>query len=51
MSSIYTGRGGNPKEASIYDSPTFGQDIRIHVNEAVGSASISPGGRDVVLAS
>lgn len=50
MSSIYTGRSGS-KEANIYDSPTFDQDLRIHVNEAVGSATISPSGRDVALAS
>ncbi|GAB7348104.1 hypothetical protein MBLNU459_g6127t2 [Dothideomycetes sp. NU459] len=50
MSSIYTSRSGG-KEANIYDSPTFDQDIRIHVNEAVGSATISPSGRDVALAS
>lgn len=50
MSSIYTARSGT-KEANIYDSPTFDQDIRIHVNEAVGSATISPSGRDVALAS
>ncbi|TIA44175.1 WD40 repeat-like protein, partial [Aureobasidium pullulans] len=43
------GRSG--KDTSIFDSPTFDKDLRIHVNQAVGSASISPGGRDVVLAS
>lgn len=49
MSSTHTARNG--KEMTIYDSPTFGQDFRIRVNEAVASASISPSGRDVVLAS
>ncbi|THY92764.1 WD40 repeat-like protein [Aureobasidium pullulans] len=49
MSSTITGRSG--KDTSIFDSPTFDKDLRIHVNQAVGSASISPGGRDVVLAS
>lgn len=43
--------GNASKIKSIYDSPTFDQDFRIHVNEAVGSASIAPNGRDVVLAS
>lgn len=51
MSSIHTARSGNSKEGNIFDSPTFGQDFRIHVNEAVGSATISPSGRDVALAS
>ena len=32
-------------------SGTFDKDISFHVDEAVGSASISPSGRDVVLAS
>jgi hypothetical protein len=49
MSSSITARSG--KDNSIFDSPTFDKDLRIHVNQAVGSASISPGGRDVVLAS
>lgn len=49
MSSSITARSG--KDTSIFDSPTFDKDLRIHVNQAVGSASISPGGRDVVLAS
>ena len=34
-----------------FHSPTFDKDGSFHVNEAVGAASISPGGRDVVLAS
>jgi len=37
--------------STIYESPTFEQDLRIHVDEAIGSASIAPSGRDVVLAS
>jgi hypothetical protein len=49
MSSTITARSG--KDTSIFDSPTFDKDLRIHVGQAVGSASISPGGRDVVLAS
>ncbi|KAJ9635375.1 hypothetical protein H2201_005797 [Coniosporium apollinis] len=36
---------------SAYESPTFDNDVSIRVNEAIGSASISPSGRDVVLAS
>lgn len=34
-----------------FQSTTFEKDISFHVDEAVGSASISPSGRDVVLAS
>lgn len=49
MSSIITARSG--KDTTVFDSPTFDKDLRIHVSQAVGSASISPGGRDVVLAS
>ncbi|KAF2454664.1 hypothetical protein BDY21DRAFT_290766 [Lineolata rhizophorae] len=37
--------------ASVFQSPTFDRDVSIRVNEAIGSASISPSGRDVVLAS
>ncbi|KAL4977874.1 hypothetical protein BDW66DRAFT_26499 [Aspergillus desertorum] len=37
--------------ASAYDSPTFGEDSSFHVDQPVGSMSISPCGRDVVLAS
>ncbi|EZF33420.1 RWD, RING finger and WD repeat-containing protein [Trichophyton mentagrophytes] len=37
--------------ASAYDSPTFGEDSSFHIDQAVGSMSISPCGRDVVLAS
>lgn len=33
------------------DSPTFGRDGSFHVKEAVGSASISPSGRDIALGS
>ncbi|KAF2153012.1 hypothetical protein K461DRAFT_225416 [Myriangium duriaei CBS 260.36] len=36
---------------SIFDSPTFEKDLQIHVDEPIGSATISPGGRDVALAS
>ncbi|KAF2083239.1 WD40 repeat-like protein, partial [Saccharata proteae CBS 121410] len=36
---------------SPFDSPTFERDASIRVNEPVGSASISPSNRDVVLAS
>ena len=34
-----------------YDSPTFGKDGSFTLDKPVGSASISPCGRDVVLAS
>ena len=37
--------------ASAFDSPTFDQDGSFRLDKPVGSASISPCGRDVVLAS
>ncbi|KAE8349933.1 hypothetical protein BDV28DRAFT_51003 [Aspergillus coremiiformis] len=37
--------------ASASESPTFGEDSSFHVEQPVGSMSISPCGRDVVLAS
>ncbi|KAL4989467.1 hypothetical protein BDW68DRAFT_70707 [Aspergillus falconensis] len=37
--------------ASAFDSPTFAEDSSFHVDQPVGSMSISPCGRDVVLAS
>ncbi|KAF2404279.1 hypothetical protein EJ06DRAFT_195094 [Trichodelitschia bisporula] len=43
------GQGEEPRSA--FQSSTFDRDVQIRVNEAVGSASISPAGRDVVLAS
>ena len=36
---------------SAFDSPTFGQDGSFQVDKPVGSATISPCGRDVALAS
>ncbi|EEP79637.1 predicted protein [Uncinocarpus reesii 1704] len=36
---------------SAYDSPTFGEDSSFHIDQPIGSMSISPCGRDVVLAS
>ncbi|PYH45369.1 Mtc5p [Aspergillus saccharolyticus JOP 1030-1] len=36
---------------SAHESPTFGEDSSFHVEQPVGSMSISPCGRDVVLAS
>ncbi|KAJ5166162.1 uncharacterized protein N7482_004943 [Penicillium canariense] len=36
---------------SAFESPTFDEDSSIHVGQPVGSMSISPCGRDVVLAS
>ncbi|KAH8811466.1 hypothetical protein F5884DRAFT_672600 [Xylogone sp. PMI_703] len=36
---------------SAFDSPTFDTDVSFHVDRKVGAASISPSGRDVVLAS
>ena len=37
--------------ASAFDSPTFGEDSSFELDKPVGSMSISPCGRDVVLAS
>lgn len=42
-------KGKTIKSAS--DSESFDQDITIHVPGLVGSATISPSGRDVALAS
>ncbi|KAF2005353.1 hypothetical protein P154DRAFT_518855 [Amniculicola lignicola CBS 123094] len=36
--------------SSAFESPTFEKDVSIHVKENIGAASISPSGRDVVLA-
>lgn len=36
---------------SAFESPTFGKDVSFHLDKPVGSASISPCGRDIVLAS
>ncbi|KAL8829484.1 MAG: hypothetical protein Q9191_001991 [Dirinaria sp. TL-2023a] len=36
---------------SAFESTTFGKDVSFHLDKPVGSASISPCGRDVVLAS
>jgi hypothetical protein len=36
---------------SAFDSTTFDQDVSIHVDRKIGSATISPSGRDVALAS
>lgn len=36
---------------SAFDSPTFGEGGSFRLDKPVGSASISPCGRDVVLAS
>lgn len=37
--------------SSAYDSQTFGEDTSFHIDQPVGSMSISPCGRDVVLGS
>ena len=37
--------------SSAFASPTFGKDGSFEVDKPVGSMSISPCGRDVVLAS
>lgn len=48
-------RSGSPKKGRIirsaYDSENFESDGTIHVDGLVGSATISPSGRDVALAS
>src|SRR3954454_14596609 len=36
---------------SAFESPTFDEDSSVHVEQPVGAMSISPCGRDVVLAS
>ena len=36
---------------SAFDSSTFDADATIHVDGLVGSATISPSGRDIALAS
>ncbi len=36
---------------SAFDSESFDTDTRFHVDGLVGSATISPSGRDVALAS
>jgi hypothetical protein len=36
---------------SAFDSTTFESSVSIHVERKVGSATISPSGRDVALAS
>ncbi|KAK2744130.1 hypothetical protein FQN57_004390 [Myotisia sp. PD_48] len=42
---------GQRAPRTAYDSPTFGEDSSFHIDQPVGSMSISPCGRDVVLAS
>ena len=39
------------RPSSAFESETFGQDTSFHLDQPVGSMSISPSGRDVVLAS
>ncbi len=43
--------GESTRRISAIDSETFGQDTSFHLDQPVGSMSISPSGRDVVLAS
>lgn len=49
MGSQHDDSSGEP--SSAFESGTFDKDVSIYVNEAIGAASISPSGRDVVLAS
>lgn len=45
-------KSADPKPlTSAFESPTFGEDSSFRVDQPVGSMSISPCGRDVVLAS
>jgi hypothetical protein len=44
-------RRGRREPASAFDSTTFDRDGEVKVKEDVGAASISPSGRDIVLAS
>jgi hypothetical protein len=37
--------------SSAFESPTFDQDVSIAVDDEIGASSISPAGRDIVLAS
>lgn len=46
----YAPKKGKPIK-SAYESATFDHDLTIHVDGRVGSATISPCGRDVALAS
>lgn len=46
----YAPKKGKPIK-SAFDSATFDHDLTIHVDGRVGSATISPCGRDVALAS
>ncbi len=39
------------ERSSAFDSETFGQDASFHLEQPVGSMTISPSGRDVALAS
>ncbi|EOA91015.1 hypothetical protein ACJQWK_11422 [Exserohilum turcicum] len=36
---------------SAFQSPTFDRDVEVRVDDEIGAASISPAGRDIVLAS
>lgn len=40
----------NKDKANPYDSITFGNSLSLRVDGGVGAVSISPSGRDVVLA-
>ncbi|KAI0423066.1 WD repeat-containing protein, partial [Xylaria grammica] len=55
MHSTFDHSSDTPKKNKIiksaYDSETFDADVTIHVDGLVGSATISPCGRDVALAS
>ena len=36
---------------NAFESPTFEREVMVKINEPVGSATISPCGRDIALAS
>jgi hypothetical protein len=44
-------RRGRREPVSAFDSTTFDRDGEVKIEEDVGAASISPSGRDIVLAS
>jgi len=55
MPSVFSQLSDQPKKGktikSAFDSESFDADGTIHVDGLVGSATISPSGRDVALAS
>ncbi|KAL9602001.1 MAG: hypothetical protein Q9219_002109 [cf. Caloplaca sp. 3 TL-2023] len=48
---MISGSTGSKGPSSAFESPTFGENASFRLDKPVGSASISPCGRDIVLAS